>query len=251
MIDSVAEPMKKLSSELGYKLNVIEPFLFITSKGLNIVIIPLVFVAVLSDFPSSVNTGYFTMIRNGRLSWYIGEVLFSLIISAAYILLLFCSIAVYCSGNGYIDNYWSDYTLKTYKEYPDVFKFGTMFLDTSVYTQGTPVYILIQTLILLILYLFILIQIMLMFRLIGKRSFGIMLTAGITFVGLPSYATTSKVRWIFPVTHIAYNWHFNEFFRKPYCTIRTSYIYLLALATIFVIINLILVKSAKIGANYE
>lgn len=85
MIDSVAKPMKDLSLELGYKLNFAEPFLFITSKGLNIVIIPLIFIAILSDFPSSENTGYFPMIRNGRMIWYWGEVLFSLATSIIYI----------------------------------------------------------------------------------------------------------------------------------------------------------------------
>lgn len=251
MIDSVAKPMKDLSLELGYKLNVAEPFLFITSKGLNIVIIPLIFIAILSDFPSSENTGYFPMIRNGRMIWYWGEVLFSFATSILYILIIFLSTAIYCANNSFIGDYWSDYTLKTYKEYPDVFLYGTMFLDTSVYTQGTPIKILIQSLILLILYIFILIQLMLFFKIIGQKSLGIITAIGLTFVGMPSYATTSQIRWVFPVTHTAYNWHFNEFFAKPYCHLRTSYIYFSVLIFLLVMVNMFLIKRMRIGANYD
>ena len=88
MIDSVAKPMKDLSMELGYQLNIAEPFIFITSKGINIVIIPLIFIAILSDFPSAENSGYFSLIRNGRVSWLIGETLFAVLSSVIYIFII-------------------------------------------------------------------------------------------------------------------------------------------------------------------
>ena len=251
MIDSVAKPMKELSTELGYKLNIAEPFIFITSKGINIVMIPLIFIAILSDFPSAENSGYFSLIRNGRLSWLIGETVFAVLSSIAYILIIFISVAVYCADNGFIGNTWSDYTLKTYIDYPDIFLYGTMFLDTSVYTQGTPFTVLFQTLLLLIMYIFIIVMLMLMFRMIGKKSFGIITAIGITFVGLPSYATSSPVRWLFPVTHTAYNWHFNEFFAEPYCRLSTSYIYFMTIIILLVVTNVYLVKHTRIGAYYE
>lgn len=251
MIDSVAKPMKDLSIELGYKLNAIEPVLFILSKGLNIVVIPMIFIALLSDFPSSENSGYFSMIRNGRTAWFIGETLFALLTSILYIVILFSAVMLYCSDNAFIGNVWSDYTLKTYIDYPETFLYGTMFLDTSVYTQGKPLLILFQTMILLIMYIFILVMLMLLFRIIGKKSFGMMLAIGITFVGLPSYQTTSAIRWIFPVTHIAYNWHFNEFFSEANCKISTSFIYYSVLVIVLISVNFYLVKHSQIGANYE
>lgn len=251
MIDSVAKPMKDLSIELGYQLNIAEPFIFITSKGINIVIIPLIFIAILSDFPSAENSGYFSLIRNGRMSWLIGETLFAVLSSVIYILIIFLSVAIYCADNSFIGNNWSDYTLRTYIDYPDVFLYGTMFLDTSVYTQGTPIAILFQTLLLMMMYIFILVMLMLMFRIIGKKSFGIITAIGITFVGLPSYATSSPTRWIFPITHTAYNWHYNEFFSEPYCNMSTSYFYFAILILTLILTNLYLVTHTQIGAYYE
>lgn len=251
MIDSVAKPMKDLSIELGYQLNIAEPFIFITSKGLNIVIIPLIFIAILSDFPSAENSGYFSIIRNGRISWLVGETLFALLSSVLYIIIIFLSVAIYCADNSFIGNVWSDYTLRTYIDYPDIFLYGTTFLDTSVYTQGTPVDILFQTLALMIMYIFILVMLMLMFRIIGRKSFGIITAIGITFVGLPSYATSSPTRWIFPITHTAYNWHFNEFFAEPYCNMSTSYLYFAILMSVLVLTNIYLVTHTQIGAYYE
>ena len=251
MIDSVAKPMKDLSIELRYQLNIAEPFIFITSKGLNIVIIPLIFIAILSDFPSAENSGYFSIIRNGRISWLVGETLFALISSVLYIIIIFLSVAIYCADNSFIGNVWSDYTLRTYIDYPDIFLYGTTFLDTSVYTQGTPVDILFQTLALMIMYIFILVMLMLMFRIIGRKTFGIITAIGITFVGLPSYATSSPTRWIFPITHTAYNWHFNEFFAEPYCNMSTSYLYFAILISVLVLTNIYLVTHTQIGAYYE
>ena len=251
MIDSVAKPMKDLSIELGYQLNIAEPFIFITSKGLNIVIIPLIFIAILSDFPSAENSGYFSIIRNGRISWLVGETLFALLSSVLYIITIFLSVAIYCADNSFIGNVWSDYTLRTYIDYPDIFLYGTTFLDTSVYTQGTPVDILFQTLALMIMYIFILVMLMLMFRIIGRKTFGIITAIGITFVGLPSYATSSPTRWIFPITHTAYNWHFNEFFAEPYCNMSTSYLYFAILISVLVLTNIYLVTHTQIGAYYE
>lgn len=251
MIDSVAKPMKDLSIELGYTLNIVEPILFLMSKGLNIVIIPVIFIAIFSDFPSAENSSYFSLIRNGRISWFIGETIFAFTSSVLYVSLLFASIAVYTSSNAFFSNEWSDYTLKTYIDYPEVFLYGTYFLDTSVYTQGKPLYILLQTSTLLMLYIFVLIMIMMLFRIIGKKIFGIVIAIGLTFIGLPSYATTSKIRWLFPVTHIAYNWHFNEFFAKPNCTIFTSYIYLGIISLILVFANAYLIKYSQIGVYYE
>lgn len=251
MIDSVVKPMNDLSIALGYRLNIAEPFIFISSKGINIVIIPLIFIAILSDFPSSENSEYFALVRNGRKSWFWGETLFAVLSSILYIVILFLSTAVYCMSNSFIGNKWSDYTLKSYIDYPDVFLYETMFLDTSVYTQGTPYEILGQTLLLMIMYIFILVMIMLMFRIIGKKSFGMMTAIGITFVGLPSYASGSAIRWIFPVTHTAFNWHFNEFFAEPYCKISISYIYFSVLIVLLVSINSYLVKKSQIGAFYD
>lgn len=251
MIDSVVKPMKELSIELGYTLNIVEPILFLMSKGLNIVIIPIVVITIFSDFPQNENSGYFVFIRNSRLSWYIGETIFAFTVSIIYVMVLFVYIAVYTADNAFISNEWSDYTLKTYIDYPDVFLYGTTFLDTSVYTQGKPIYILLQTSTLLMLYIFIIIMLMMLFKIIGKKSMGIIIAIGMTFVGLPSYAATSKIRWIFPITHVAYNWHFNEFFAKPNCSIATSYIYLSVLAVFLVILNAYIIKHSQVGVNYE
>ena len=171
--------------------------------------------------------------------------------SVLYIITIFLSVAIYCADNSFIGNVWSDYTLRTYIDYPDIFLYGTTFLDTSVYTQGTPVDILFQTLALMIMYIFILVMLMLMFRIIGRKTFGIITAIGITFVGLPSYATSSPTRWIFPITHTAYNWHFNEFFAEPYCNMSTSYLYFAILISVLVLTNIYLVTHTQIGAYYE
>jgi hypothetical protein len=194
------------------------------------------------------------LIRTGRVKWIFGEILFSLMSAVTYVGAIFVGITGYTLiSNGYIGNYWSDYTLKFYYEHSEEYiKNANLFMTTSTYTQGKPFEIILTTLALLALYIFIMILILLAFQLSGHKILGLISVIGLTFIGLtfiglPADATNSVLRWIFPVTHISFGWHFNDFYAKSFCSLETSFLYFGILLILFLVLDIFLVKKAMLG----
>lgn len=243
---SVTVKMLSLCKETGYSLNIAEPLALMFSKNVFTVIIPVVFTALMSDFPKTEGS-IFYICRMSRRGWILGELFFSVMSSLTYIFAMIFGTLLYCLGHCDFGSGWSDYTTKFYSEYPQIYIYNTTLMpEPSVYTQGKPMEVLIHSALLIFLYTLLVSQIIMLFKLLNAGEAGVMLSAALTCLGLASDSGASPVGWVFPITHTVFGWHYNSFFRKEFFPLAGSYIYLILLISLLLAANFSVSKKVRL-----
>ena len=246
LYDSVTKGILGICSQTGYVINIAEPLAVILTKSVYAAIIPIVFIALMSDFPKTEGS-IFYVYRMSRSSWIFGEIIFAVFSSLTYIFSLMACTAIYCMGHCSFNNLWSDYTTKLYLEFPQIYAFNTsLTVVPSVYTQGRPWEVIFRSIMLMFLYTMILSLLIMLFKLIGKGEAGVVLGIALTLFGFASDSGASPMMWIFPITHTVYGWHFDQFFRKQFFSLTASYIYLISVFAVLLAVDLILSKKARL-----
>lgn len=243
--ENITKKMLAICGEVGYKINLAEPLALIFSKSIYTVIIPVVFIALMTDFPKTEGSVFYVY-RMSRKSWVLGELLFAAASSLTYVLSLILGTLLYCAGKCELTNSWSDFTTKLYLEYPDIYAQSTsLAVESSVYTQGKPIEVILHSAALIFLYTLILSLVIMLFKLLSFKEGGIITGIAITLFGLATDSGASKVMWAFPITHTVFGWHYDRFFRQQHFTIPGSYIYLSALLVVLIIANFIVSKRVR------
>lgn len=244
---SITVNMLSLCNEAGYVINIAEPLALIFSKSFYTVAIPIVFIALMTDFPRTEGS-IFYVYRMSRRSWVVGELLFAVMSSLTYVFSLILGTVLYCMGNCSFDNRWSKYTSDMFIDHPEIYNQNTnLFVNSSVYTQGKPVEVIIHSAVLIFLYVLLLSLIIMLFKLLDMGGTGVMIGGVLTLFGLASDSGASPMMWAFPITHTVFGWHFDAFFRQPFFTLTGSYIYLIALICILLAANLTVSKKARLS----
>ncbi|MDE6732704.1 MAG: hypothetical protein K2J77_07500 [Oscillospiraceae bacterium] len=243
--ENITKKMLAICTEVGYKINLAEPLALIFSKSIYTVIIPIVFIALMTDFPRTEGSVFYVY-RMSRKSWVLGELLFAAASSLTYVISLVLGTLLYCAGKCDLSNTWSDFTTKLYLDYPDIYAQSTsLAVESSVYTQGKPLEVILHSMALIFLYTMILSLVIMLFKLLNRGEIGIISAVAITLFGLATDSGASKVMWAFPITHTVFGWHYDRFFRAQNFTILGSYIYLAALLVALVILNFIVSKKVR------
>lgn len=242
---SITMKMVSLCAELSYRINIAEPLALIFSKSVYTVAIPIIFIALMTDFPKTGGSIFFVY-RMSRKSWIFGELLFAMMSSLTYIFLLVFGTILCCLGYCDFSNEWSGFTTKMYLEHPQIYSQNTsLAVESSVYTQGKPLEVILHSALLIFLYIMLLALIIMLFRLLNRDVIGVIVGAAITLFGLASDSGASPIMWLFPITHTVFGWHFDGFFRKQFFTLAGSYIYLIILIVIMLAANLFTAKKVR------
>lgn len=243
--ENITKKMLAICGEVGYKINLAEPLALIFSKSIYTVIIPIVFIALMTDFPKTEGSVFYVY-RMSRKSWVLGELLFAAASSLTYVISLVLGTLIYCTGKCELTNSWSDFTTRLYLDYPDIYAQSTsLAVESSVYTQGKPLEVILHSAVLIFLYTLILCLIIMLFKLLSFKEGGIITGIAITLFGLATDSGASKAMWAFPITHTVFGWHYDRFFRQQHFTIPGSYIYLAALLVALIIANFIVSKKVR------
>lgn len=84
-------PLNANAELMGKPLNALEPYIAALNSGSLLLIIPLGFLAVSSDFPRIDRAAMFEMIRTGRLNWFLGQLADLVMMCAAYLFFIFAA----------------------------------------------------------------------------------------------------------------------------------------------------------------
>lgn len=243
--ENITKNVLSICREVGYTINVAEPLALIFSKSVYTVAIPIVFIALMTDFPRT-NGSVFYVHRMSRKSWVFGELIFASASSLVYVISLILGTLLFCWGSCRFDNEWSDYTTKLYLEHPEIYGQNTnLAVESAVYIQGSPVEVILHSAMLIFLYTLILCLIIMLFKQFSLGETGVVTATALTLFGLASDSGASPMMWAFPITHTVFGWHYNQFFRKQYFTLTGSYIYLVALFGVLLAANLIASKKVR------
>ena len=226
----VAKPLLQTAELMEGKLNYLEIPISLGSSGMVMLILPVVFLVLISDFPRIDSGNIYYIYRSGRINWLIGEILYYIWTAIAYLffIVLGCVVMVYpkCS----VSFHWSYVVTKYNFRFPE--KMGDYvdrLLPKKIYIQLNILEAFMHTYLLLVLYLFLLGEILLVAFLVKKKKAGIMIDVFLITAGSALCEIKSNTMWLFPMAHTVPWLHYTDFYREPVVPIGYSYLYFIGI----------------------
>lgn len=240
--DYIIKELTDASIKMGEKLQIFEGFIGISNSQLLIMIIPIVFIGLMGDFPRVDGNSMFYISRVGKINWLLGQIVFAIMASLTYlaVLLLFSVITV--AGRCYVANTWSEVTTKYYLFAPDDYKSMVANITTGrLYNNLTPVQSLLNIFGLMFLLMLLISMALLVSFILKNKTLGIIVTTGLLCIGNVLAYMENNIRWIFPTSHAVLEIHFDEIYKEPIMGMAWSYLYYLVLVMILFIVAFIMI----------
>lgn len=238
--DYVILELIEAADKMGEKLQVLEGFIGISNSQLLLMILPIVFVGLMGDFPRVDGNAMFYIHRVGKGNWLFGQVLFAAMAAGTYLFALLGFSCLMLLGRCYAGNLWSEITTKYYLFAPNDYMSTVANLTTGrLYNNLPPWNAALHICGLMFLFLLLISMLLLVGFVCKLRIGGIIVSVGILCLGNVLAYMENGIRWIFPTAHAIMEIHFDEIYRKPIMDMRFSYIYFLILILVCVMISYI------------
>ena len=221
------EPLLQNSELMNEPLNVFEPFIAVSNSGTILLIIPLVFLTLIADFPKIDTNTVFYIIRVGRINWLIGQVIKLVMMAVSYLFVIFVGATVPMITRGFISNEWSLVATDFVRRFPEKSgNYGVTLLPENLYNQLTILGAAVESYLLVFAYLLILGLLLLSFSLIKKKTAGFVLCGAVISLGTAFCSIKTSPMWTMPMANSIVWLHFTKYFRQPVVTMTFSIIYL-------------------------
>lgn len=245
--DKIIKPFIGMSTKMGKPIHVLEPFAAIANTGLVVIVVPLVFLLFVSDYPRTNANFKFYMVRSGKYNWFIGQLLAVIKFAVTYLFAFFIGTVLIALPHSYIENQWSDVTTKYYLMFPDEAQSqSNQLINGTLYNQTTPYKACLDIFLLYFLLLLIIAMIAMLAFMISKRNFGLCFSASILLIGgVISMVSKEKVSWFFPATHVLLWRHYEEVMKKQIFPIDKSFAILSICAVTLTIVSFVMLKFKK------
>lgn len=239
-------PLSEMAAEMKGKLNIFEPFVAITNSNLLIIMIPGVFLTLVSDFPKTDGSSLFFLQRIDRINWVLGQILFIVFAVITFIAIIFAASVLPILNIASFENKWSN----TVMDYRTVFpqkslSFGAALITENLTYQISPLSAAVQSSVLVMLYLIVLSEIMLVFNTLGIKIMGLVTSAGVIAMGGALCTVNVSAKWIFPMSHTIIWLHKTKYFRQSVMELWKSYLYFIALIVILLLLSCAFIDSAN------
>lgn len=244
------QPLTENSALMEEPLNMLEPYIAALNSGSLLLIIPLGFLAISSDFPKIDGSAMFGLVRTGRINWFCGQLINLSLMSMAYLVFIFAASvlpAVYCS---YWGTDWSEVVLYFRLKFPEQAQnFGALLLPKNLFNHMPLTGAAAQSTLFVFLYLITLGMIMMCFTVLGKKTAGVIVCGGVITVGSALCSINSQLMWALPMANSIVWLHYTEFRREPFYPIWCSGIYFAIVIAFFIFVSLMRLKSFDCSAN--
>ncbi|MDE6313398.1 MAG: hypothetical protein K2M46_07210 [Lachnospiraceae bacterium] len=246
--ECVIQPLIQRSERMDSPINILEPFLAVGNSGIIVLILPLVYLALIADFPRVDGNTILMLPRVGKGNWFLGQLLFA-VCSFHTFLLFVLGVSIVMSGNHFfVYNGWSlvvtDYEIRFPKE---AGSFASDLLQKNLYNQMPPYKAALLTYLFLGAYMMLLVLIMLLFQIRKKKIFGFCISGALITFGAAFCAIHAEIKWLFPMAHSLTWVHFSDYYRKQVMPIWVSTVYFSVLSVLLILACMAALK----GMNFD
>lgn len=238
------QPLVEMANEMKSTLNFLEPYIAITNSSLLIIIIPGVFLTLVSDFPKTDGSTLLFLQRTDRMNWVLGQTLFIVFAIITFMVIIIVASILPILGISNFDNNWSDTVLNYKEKFPEkAMSFGANLITKNLTYQIPPIMAFVESTTLLMLYLFMLSLIMLVFNTMGIKIMGLVTSAGIIAIGAALCMINTSIKWIMPMAHTVVWLHKTDYFRAQIMEIWKSYAYFGIIILILMLFSCMFIDS--------
>ncbi|MBR6101320.1 MAG: hypothetical protein IKP95_02735 [Ruminococcus sp.] len=238
------EPLLKNAEEMGEPLNILEPFIAIANSGAILLIIPLVFLTLIADFPKIDTNTVFYIIRVGRVNWLLGQIIKLVMMALSYLAFIFAGAVIPMIGRGFWYNGWSNVATQFAVRFPEKSgNFGVQLLPENLYNQLTVFSAAIQSYLLVFAYLMIIGLLLLAFSLVKKKTMGFVLCGAVISLGTAFCSIKTVLMWSMPMANSIIWLHFTKYFRQPVVSLGFSIGYLCTFIAVLIVFCVAAIKK--------
>lgn len=246
------EPLMGRSQIMGQPLNLVEPLIAVGNSGMLALILPLVFLTLMSDFPKLDGSAIFMLSRTGRTNWMLGQLLFGIMGVVSFLGSVYVFCTAFIMNKTFVANGWSMVVKRFDELYPDMAGgFASELVPGHLHNQMTPFTALGHTFALMSFYLLTLLLILLLFQQKKKKAAGFLTAAGVIGFGVVLTALKGDAMWITPMANAIVWLHYDEILREAKLPAYASYIYFAVLIAALFTANVIASRSLNVSAIEE
>lgn len=243
------QPLKENAALMGKPLNVIEPYIAALNSGSLLLIIPLGFLAISSDFPKIDGSAMFGLVRTGRVNWFCGQLLSLVMMSTAYLAFIFTASTIPTAFVSVWDTNWSDVAMRFSVEFPEEAQnFGALLLPKNLFNHLSLTGAALQSTLFVFIYIILLGMIMMCFTILGKKTLGVIVCGGLISVGSALCSIRASLMWALPMANSVVWLHYTEFRRAPFYPIWCSVVYFAVLFVLLIVLSLLRLKKFDCSA---
>ena len=245
-------PLLERSEKMGEPLNLLEPLIAVGNSGMLTLIIPIVFLTLMSDFPKTDGSCVFFLSRTGRLNWLLGQILFGLMSAITFLGGIYIICTAFLMNKAFLADGWSMVVKRYALIFPeDAYGFASELVPGNLYNQMTPFSAAIQTFVLLFCYLVTVLLVMLLFQQRKRKAWGFLAASGIIGFGVLFTSIQSAAMWAFPMANAIVWLHYTELYRDAIVPTAYSYIYFGVIIALLVIANIIAARGFAVDSIEE
>lgn len=238
-------PLVEMSEQTGVKLGLFEPFIATANSDVLMMIMPVVFITLIGDFPKNDGNLLFSVQRTGRKNWLLGQMLFLILSALTFLFGVILSTIISAAGHIKWLSQWSETITDYGRLFPEnADSFGAGLIPENLYYQYVPLRSAANSAALMFLLLILCGLVMLVFAELGKKLIGVGIDVFLLVAGGAAIYLETKLRWAFPCCNAIVKTHFTKFFRRQIYEISYSYIYFAVLIVILVALAFVLVRKA-------
>lgn len=221
---------------MGEPLNILEPFIAVVNSEILILIIPIVFLTLIADYPKVDTNTVFYIVRIGRANWFVGQILKLVFMIISYLAVIFLGTVLPMLSKGFWYNGWSNVATGFVKMFPDRRgDFGVVLLPENLYNQLSVFEAAVKSYLLVAAYLMIIGLILLVFSLFKRKTMGFIICGGMISLGMAFSAIRTNLMWTMPMANSITWLHYTKYFKKPIMPMSFSVIYLLVLIAVLLV----------------
>lgn len=217
-------PLLEHAEKMGQPLHLAEPLIAVGNSNVLVMLIPMVFIVLLSDYPRITPNTLLVISRCGRGQWYVGQILFRFIAVVSYLGIM--AVGSVCLSHGRVMGDWSEVVTKYNAIYPqEAESYASRLLPTNLYNQISLYGALFHTVVLLVLYLMFLSEVMYLFQLLNLQPYGLYAIMIVIMLGIVTCSLHLPGMWLFPLANTIVWLHYDAILSSAIVPVWQSYAY--------------------------
>ena len=198
----ITVPLLQNAAMMGKPINVYEPFVALLNSNFMILLVPAVFLAIMSDYPRIDGNTLFVVQRAGKGNWFFGQILYAQMSILSYLLIVFVGMMIPVLWGGSFSAKWSPVVSEFAYSFPDYAQnTGSVSIPPEIYYHMSPAFAVFCGVLFVFLYLFLLSMILLLFATLGAKKAGVITGFLVIAAGICFCATSSRFKFLFPMAN--------------------------------------------------
>ena len=241
--EAVGKVLCEHAIAMGEKLHWLEPYLALNNSVVAILIMPVFFLVLMSDFPVMEGSYLWQIYRTGKVKWIVTQMLFSFFAILTVMFGMFLSSIVSCLGSITMKGSWSNVVTRYYLAFPDDANSPTaQLIQGDIYNQLEVGEAMLLSVTLTILMLLLYCAILLCGKIYGKKYLPLGICIALMGLGAALRLMGTKISFILPPAHALLSGHMHEYLRKPIFPYWASFLY-------FIVALVVVIGLAVIGVK--